>query len=111
MGAWPFRGSKGDNYTKITSSTVETPIVPAYDEKFANITGLVIANTSASVVKVTIRDGIVGNIRTVVEVPATDTKVIGNGQDVIFEQLAKNKQWTATCGSVDSVEITAMFKE
>jgi hypothetical protein len=111
--AWPFRGEKGDTYTKITSDTSERYIVPGYTGKFTNLTALIIANTSASVCKVTLRDSMGGNVRSVFQVPANNTVIAyftGTREDSM-EQLEKNKEWTVTCGSsVDSIEVTALFK-
>lgn len=113
MATWPFRGNYGDNYTKITSSTTETVIVPGYSEKFANLRRLIITNTSATACKVTIKDGLGGATRLVVDVPTRTTLSIDfegdpNGS---LEQTVMNKPWTATCTtSVDSIEITALLK-
>ena len=107
---WPFRGNKGDNYTKINASTVETPIVLGYTEKFANLTQLVLGNSSATACLVTIREAVGGAIRLVAKVSANATVVIGNGEDAFLEDHAMGQPWTATCESVDSIHITASFK-
>lgn len=110
MAAWPFRGSKGDYYTKINASTVETIIVPGFEEKIANIAMIVFANTSATACKVTIKESLAGNTRLVVKVPANNTLSLGTGEDIFLEDRTKGQPWTATCESVDSMEITVCLK-
>lgn len=111
MASWTYRGNKGDLYLKITSSTTETILIPGYSDKYSNLTQLVLANTSASVCKVTLKESLGGAVRGVFMVPANSTIIIGNGEDVFLEDTKINTPWTVTCGtSIDSMEITASFK-
>ena len=110
MAKWNFRGTKGTTFTKITSSTVETEIIPAYEGTLTNLYALIITNTSGSACKVTIKDEFDGQIKSVYQVPATDTRGFIVHPEGALEQNYVNKQWTAICGSsVDSIEITALF--
>jgi len=111
MGAWPFRGNRGDFFTKITSDTTEREIVPGYDSMFASIYALIITNTSATACKVTLRDGLAGNVRAVLDIPTRQSVIVPLPDKGVMEQLTKNKPWTLTCTtSVDSIEVTAFFK-
>ncbi len=116
MAFWRFKGRKGDRHLTITSSTTETEIVMPYTNDSgnairANIYGLIIANTSSSACKVTIRDAIGGGIKTVIEVPALETRgFLSEPDEAVLEQDSGNNAWTAQCGTpVDSIEITALF--
>ena len=118
MAQWRFKGRKGDRYVKITSSTTETQIIMPYTDENNNpvrvgIYGLIIANTSSSACKVTIKDALGGGDKMVIEVPALDTRgFMGEPEEPVLEQDAGNNAWTATCGtSVDSIEITAFFSK
>ena len=73
MAKWNFRGNKGSNFTKITSSTAETEIIPAYEGGIVNVYGLIITNNSGSACKVTIKDAFDGQIKSTYHVPANNT--------------------------------------
>lgn len=77
----------------------------------ANVYGLIIANTSATACKVTIRDAIGGGVKNVIYIPAGETRgFLGDPEKAVLEQDTGNNTWTAQCGtSVDSIEITALF--
>jgi len=105
-----IRVLKGNQQTKITSSTSETTIVTAVASTFLDLYGLSIANTSATGTKVTIKDATAGTTRFVFYVPATDTRGFMLPVDSAHNQAAVNNNWTATCGtSVADIEITALF--
>lgn len=105
-----IRDLKGQQKTTITSSTTETTIVTAVTSTFLDLYGLIIANTSASACKVTIKDSSGGTTRFVFYVPAGDTRGFMLPVDSAVPQATVNTAWTATCGtSVDSIEITALY--
>lgn len=105
-----IRALKGVQQTTITSSTSETTIVTAIASTFADLYGLIITNTSATVTKVTIKDATAGTTRAVLEVPPTDTRGFMLPESGAIPQAVVNNNWTATCGtSVASIEITALY--
>lgn len=105
-----IRDLKGVQKTTITSSTAETTIVTAVASTFLDLYGLIIANTSATVCNVTIKDSTAGTTRFIFAVPANDTRGFMLPESAAHNQATVNNNWTATCGtSVASIEITAMF--
>jgi hypothetical protein len=104
------RQRHGIQKTTITSSASETTIVSATQNQVNDLYGLVIANTSASAATVTIKDSTGGTTRFILAVPAGETRGFMVGLDGAIPQYAgKNNNWTATCTSVASIEITALF--
>lgn len=105
-----IRDMKGVQQTTITSSVAETTIVTAVASTFLDLYGLIIANTSATACKVTIKDATSGTTRTIIEVPATDTRGFMLNESAGIVQATANNNWTATCDtSVASIEITALY--
>lgn len=93
--------------TTITN-TSETTIVTADANYYLDLYFIVISNTSATAVNVTIKDATAGTTRFIIPVPAGDMKGFVIPSADAYPQAAKNNNWTATCsGSVSSVEITA----
>jgi hypothetical protein len=115
MAFWAFRGDRGTQKTTITSSTDETTIVSAYEESdgkdvLCDLYGLIIANTSATICDVTIKDDTAGTTRFKLTIPADDTRGFIVPKESAHQQAVANKPWTATCSaSVASIEITALF--
>lgn len=106
-----IRDLKGVQKTTITSSTSETTIVTAAGASvFADLYGLIIANTSATACNVTIKDATSGTTRAIIAVPAGDTRGFMVSESGAVPQATANNNWTATCSaSVSSIEITAMY--
>ncbi len=110
MTAGAMREMKGAQKTTITSSTAETTIVTSDATYTLDLYGLIIANTSASNCKVTIKDSTAGTTRFIIQVPAADTRGFMLPVDSAHKQNAASNNWTATCGSsVADIEITAMY--
>ncbi len=95
--------------TTITSSTAETTIVTADATYKLDLYGLVLANSSTTGTKVTIKDSTAGTTRFVFYVPGSETRGIALPVDSAHKQNAANNNWTATCGtSVASLDVTAL---
>ena len=107
----PNRDALGVQQTTIASSTTETTIVTAAGTGIsADLYGLVIANTSSTYTKVTIKDSTGGTTRMVFSVPPQDTRGFMVPATAAIPQSSSNSNWTATCGtSVANIEITALF--
>jgi hypothetical protein len=96
--------------TTITASTSETTIGTAVASTFLDLYGLIIANSSATVCSVTIKDATAGTTRAIFTVPAGDTRGFMLPESGGLVQATVNNNWTATCSaSVSSIEITALF--
>jgi hypothetical protein len=104
-----LREQKGIQKTTITSSASETTIVTADATYKLDIYRLTIANTSATAATVTIKDSTSGTTRAIYAVPAGQTVGFSAPCDSGMIQNAANNNWTATCTSVASIEITAEF--
>lgn len=100
---------KGIQKTTITSSAAETTIVTANASYALDIYRLLIANTSASQATVTLKDSTGGTTRAILAVPAGQTVGFSGDLDSTMTQATKNNNWTATCTSVASIEITAEY--
>lgn len=103
------RTNKGIQDTTITSSASETTIVTADATYKLDIYGLIVANKSATPAQVTIKDDTGGTTRAVLYVPAGDTRGFMLPVDSAVPQAAANKNWTATCTSVDSLYFSVFF--
>ncbi len=105
------RDLKGSQNTTITASTAETTIVAAgASGVFNDLYALVLTNTSATDVVVTIRDATAGTTRFVFAVKAGQTGGIALPAADAHKQAVAANNWTAQCsGSVSSLVITAMF--
>ena len=105
-----IRTLKGMTETTITSSTAETTIVAAVASTFNDLYGLVLANSSASATKVTLKDSTGGTTRAVFYVPAGDTRGFMLDPGAALPQATVNTNWTVTCGtSVASLDVSAFF--
>lgn len=105
-----MRALKGKQKTTITSSTSETTIVTALASTFLDVYAIIISNTSATAVDVTIKDSTAGSTVAIITVPADDVRGFTLGADSAIPQTTVNNNWTATCSaSVASVEITALY--
>jgi hypothetical protein len=99
----------GSQRTTITASTSETTIVTAAASTFNDLFLLTIRNTSATAVRVDIRDTTAGTIIDDVYVPAGEMRGWALPQGVAA-QTTVNTNWTAQCSaSVTDVRITAWF--
>lgn len=88
----------------ITASTAETTILPQIAAVFQDLTLLVISNTSATAVRVDIRDTTGGTVVLPIYVAAGTTTPVPFG--VAFKQTTLNTNWTAQCSaSVTDVRI------
>lgn len=104
-----IREQKVQQNTTITTSTAETTILTAVAATFLDVYGLIIANTSATVCTVTIKDSTAGTTRFVFTVPAGDTRCFTVPESAAHSQATVNTNWTATCSaSVSSIVITAL---
>jgi hypothetical protein len=117
LGALIVRGSirelKGNQQTKITSSTTETTIVTAAGSGvFADLYFLLVTNTSTTGSKITIKDATAGTTRFVLYAPPTATTGFALIESASHKQATANNNWTATCTtSVADVEFTALFEK
>ena len=110
MGRQTVVGSLRENIvckqTQITT-TGETTIVSAVASTFMDLYGLLITNTSATGIYVTIKDDTAGTTRMVIYVPATETRGFMLPIDSGHPQAVVNKPWTTTCSSgVSNIEVT-----
>lgn len=105
-----LRETKGNQQTTITSSTAETTIVTADATYKLDLYGLVLANSSATGTKATLKDSTGGTTRIVFWVPANDTRGFMLPASDGHKQNAANNNWTLTCGtSIASLDISALF--
>jgi hypothetical protein len=105
-----IRDLKGVTQTQISASTSETTIVTAAASTFFDLYGLILANTGATAVTVTIKDSTAGTTRTKIYVPAGDTRGFMLDCGSALVQSAVNNNWTATCSaSTTAMEVTAMW--
>lgn len=105
-----IRELKGLQKTTITTSTGETTIVSAVASTYLDLYGLILANTSATIVTVTIRDTTGGSAIAIIEVPANDTRGFMLPVDSAIPQTTVNTNWTAQGdASITSLEITALY--
>lgn len=105
-----IRTLKGNQKTTITNSTSETTIVTQVASTFCDLYGLVLSNSSASAVNITIKDATAGTTRFIFSVPAGTTTGFMLPESAAHKQAVVNTNWTATCSaSLTSIEITALF--
>jgi hypothetical protein len=90
------------------TTTAETTIIAAVAAVFNDVTNLIIANTSATSVRVDIRDVTGGTVRLSVMVPATGTIYVPIVSSVL-KQTTVNTAWTAQLSAaVTDVRITVL---
>lgn len=88
------------------SSTTETTLLAAATSTFHDLTLLIISNSSATAVRVDIRDATAGTVRMSIPVAANGGAVMA--MPYPFEQTAVNNNWTAQLsGAVTDVRITS----
>jgi hypothetical protein len=94
----------------LTSSTTETTLITkGPSDTFNDLVALVIANTSATAVRVDIRDATAGTVTIPVYVPAGDMRGLALG-GITIPQTAPGNNWTAQCSaSVADVRIWALY--
>lgn len=98
----------GSQRTTISASTAETTIVTAAASTFNDIFLITFKNTSATALRIDIRDTTAGTIIDDVYLPVGDTR--GWAPTRSLPQSSVNTNWTATCSaSVTDVRITAWF--
>lgn len=101
------RANLKEGYITITSSTTETTLVVAQAGTYLDLVSLVVVNTSATAVRVDIRDATGGSVVMSVYVPAGDMR--GFNFTIPKPQATSNNNWTAQCSaSVSDVRIYAM---
>lgn len=105
------RSNRGQQQTTITSSVSETTIITANATKALDLYGLILSNTSATGIYVTIKDSTAGTTRAIIYVPAGDTRgFMLPATDGIEQSAGANNNWTATCSSsIASLNVTALF--
>jgi len=104
-----IRELKVQQTTTITSSVAETTILTAVAATFLDLYGLIIANTSATVCAVTIKDATAGTTRMTVSILPGDTFTFLVPESAAYSQAVVNTSWTATCSaSVASIVVTAL---
>lgn len=90
--------------TTISASTAETTILTAVASTFLDVTSIIAINTSATALRIDIRDATAGTVRMALYLPAGDTR--GFVFQVPAPQTAVNNNWTAQCSaSVTDVRI------
>ena len=105
-----IRELKGKQRTQIASSTTETTIVTAAASTFHDLYGLILSNTSASDVNVTIRENTAGAIVGVFPVKAGQMGGFMLAPGDAIPQGTVNNTWTAQCSaSIANLEVTALF--
>lgn len=103
-----MRDLMGTQMTTITSSTAETIIATAVAATFLDLVSIFITNTSATAVRVDIRDTTAGAVIFPLYIPAGDMR--GLSLTTPWPQTAVNTNWTATCSaSVADIRIAALY--
>lgn len=101
------RAARTRNNITLTDTT-ETTLIASGSGIFRDLTFLSISNTSATGVRVDIRDATGGTVRLSYWVPAGDTKIIDFG-GIPYKQTSQTQNWTAQLSaSVTDVRIAAM---
>lgn len=95
--------------TTITSSTAETTIVTREMDHYLDIYSFIVANSSVTAATVTVKDSTAGTTRFIIAVPGGETRGFHGPRESAHRQTSKNQNWTATCTSVASIEITVSY--
>jgi len=104
-----IRDLKVQQTTTITNSTTETTILTAVAATFLDVYGLIIANTSATVCSVAIKDSTAGTTRMTASILPGDTFTLLLPESAALNQAVVNTSWTATCSAaVTSIVVTAL---
>ena len=103
-----LREVKAIQTTTITGTSETTIVTAGGSGVFADLYRLIITNTSATAVTVTIKDATAGTTRYVFAVPAAATVGFSADAGSAAKQATANNAWTATVSSsVTSIVITA----
>ncbi len=103
-----FRADRLVQYTAITNTSETTIVTAGGASVFLDLYSLLITNTSATGVSVTIKSGTAGTTLMVLYVPATTTVGFTLQPGAGIKQVSSNTTWTATAsGSVSTLHITA----
>jgi len=103
-----LREVKAIQTTTITGTSETTIVTAGGSGVFADLYRLIITNTSATAVTVTIKDATAGTTRYVFAVPAAATVGFSADAGSAAKQATANNNWTATVSSaVTSIVITA----
>lgn len=103
-----IRDLMGSQTTTISASTTETTIVTAAASVFNDLSAIWFNNTSATAVRVDVRDTTAGSVIWQVYVPAGDMR--GISFNTPYPQTSVNTNWTATCSaSITDLRVTALF--
>jgi len=103
-----LREVKANQTTTITGTSETTIVTAGGSGVFADLYRLIITNTSATAVTVTIKDATAGTTRYVFAVPAAATVGFSADAGSAAKQATANNAWTATVSSsVTSIVITA----
>lgn len=105
------RDLRGKQNTTITASTSEATIVTAAASTFNDLVALVISNTSATPVRLDVRDTTGGTVLFSLEVPASDTRgFVLTGSSI--PQATVNTNWTIqSSASVTDLRILSIFEK
>lgn len=104
-----IRDLKVQQQTTITASTSETTVLTAVASNFLDVYGVIVANSSTTIVNVTFKDSTSGTTRFNIVVPGGETRGFMLPESGAHSQAATNTNWTATCGtSVTSILITML---
>lgn len=98
--------------TASVATAAEFVIVNALNATtFADIYGLVLANTGATTSRVDIRYGIASAIVMVFEVPSTDTRgfMLSAGAAIPGSIASANFSWTAQCAATTTLSVTSFY--
>jgi hypothetical protein len=104
-----IRDLKGVQKTTIISSAAETTIITSVASTFLDLYALIITNSSATAASCTIKDATGGTTRLIMTIPAGEDRGFAVEAGSAMPQAVAANNWTATCTSVASIEITAMY--
>lgn len=103
------RDLKVNQITTITASTAETTVVTAVASTFLDVYGVIVSNTSATLVNIAFKDSTAGTTQFNLSVPANDTRGFTLPESAAIKQGTVNNNWTATSSaSVSSLVITML---
>ena len=104
-----LREQQVDQTTTISSSTAETTILTADATYKLDIYGMILSNTSATAISVTLRDATGAGTARVFRIPAGQMVGFIFTESGALRQAAVNNNWTLTCGtSVAAIEVTVL---
>jgi hypothetical protein len=96
--------------TATLNTAAETAVIPAFNSTtFADIYGIILANTGSTTSKVDFRSGVASTIIFTLEVPSTDTRGFMLPVDSAIPQPTANFTWTAQAAATTSINVTAFY--